>query len=99
MNAGSFAPDHRSHASGLDADGWYAGYNARDAAAAQRMLTLLNAAGVGRKVETVYVSHTARSGHAFYDAYKDVTRADGRKAKSVIRNYAGHQTHFHWAMN
>ncbi len=99
MNAGAFAPDHRSHASGMDADGWYAGYNARDAAAAEKMLTLLNAAGVGRKVETVYVSHTARTGDAFYDAYKDVTLADGRKAKSVIRNYAGHKTHFHWAMN
>ncbi|WP_159916005.1 carboxypeptidase-like regulatory domain-containing protein [Pantoea sp. 18069] len=98
MNAGSFAPDHASHATGRDADGWYAGYNARDAAAAKKMIALLNTPGVGSKVKIVYVTHTPSSGNAFHDAYKDVTLADGRKARSVIRNYAGHRTHFHWHM-
>jgi len=98
MNAGSFAPDHRSHSSGLDADGWYSGYNAIDAAAAVKMIALLNSPGVAANVEYVLVSHTPRSGNAFYDAYKDVTLIDGRKAKNVIRNYAGHDTHFHWSM-
>lgn len=98
MNAGSFAPDHRSHTSGLDADGWYSGYNARDAAAAEKMIALLNTPGVGTKVEYVLVSHTRRPGNAFYDAYKDATLADGRKAKAVIRHYGGHDTHFHWGM-
>lgn len=96
MNAGSFAPDHSSHTAGKDVDGWYDGYNSRDAAAAAKMIALLNTTGVGKKVKIVYVTHTAASGNAFFDAYKDVTLADGRKAKSVIKNYAGHTTHFHW---
>ncbi|QKV54873.1 carboxypeptidase-like regulatory domain-containing protein [Comamonas antarctica] len=98
MNAGSFAPDHRSHTSGGDADGWYSGYSARDAAAAAKMIAMLNTPGVGKKVKLVYVSHTPRPRNAFYDAYKDVTLADGRRADHVIRNYAGHDTHFHWSM-
>lgn len=99
MNAGSFAPDHRSHTTGLDADGWYAGYSARDAASAAKMLALLNTEGVSSKVKTVLVTHTPSPGNAFYDAYKDVRLADGRKATSVIRNYPGHTTHFHWSMD
>ncbi|MBN8439818.1 MAG: penicillin-insensitive murein endopeptidase [Candidatus Accumulibacter sp.] len=96
MNAGSFATDHSSHTKGIDVDGWYAGYNARDAAAATKMIALLNTAGVGNKVKIVYVTHTAIAGNAFYDAYKDVTLADGRKAKKVIQNWGGHESHFHW---
>lgn len=98
MNAGSFAPDHSSHTSGKDADGWYAGYSARDAAAAEKMLALLNTPGVGAKVGRVYVTHTQSPGNAFYDAYRNVTLADGRKASSVIHNAVGHTTHFHWNM-
>lgn len=98
MNAGSFAPDHRSHTSGLDADGWYPGYSARDAAAAAKMLALLNMPGVSGQVKRVYVSHVPRSGSAFYDAYKDATLIDGRKASAVILNYPGHGTHFHWSL-
>lgn len=99
MNAGSFAPDHRSHTKGKDADGWYAGYSARDSASAAKMLALLNTEGVSNKVKTVLVTHTPSPGNAFYDAYKDVRLADGRKATSVIRNYPGHTTHFHWSMD
>lgn len=98
MNAGSFAPDHRLHTSGVDADGWYSGYNARDAATAAKMIALLNSPGVGNKVEYVLVSHTPRTGNAFYDAYKDASLQDGRKVRDVIRNYGGHETHFHWGM-
>ncbi len=96
MNAGSFAPDHRSHTSGLDGDGWYSGYNGRDAAAAAKMIALLNSPGVATHVEYVLVSHTPRSGNAFYDAYKDATLTDGRKVRDIIRNFTGHGTHFHW---
>jgi len=95
MNGGKFAP-HSSHKDGHDVDGWYDGYNARDAAAATKMIELLNTTGVGNKVKIVYVTHTAAPGNAFYDTYKDVTLADGRAAKSVIRNYPDHATHFHW---
>lgn len=98
MNAGSFAPDHRSHTTGQDADGWYSGYNARDAAAAEKMLALLNAPGVGKRVKLVYVSHIPRPGNAFYDAYKEAILIDGRRADAVIQNYPGHDTHFHWDM-
>ncbi|MNW15283.1 hypothetical protein D3C71_2137380 [compost metagenome] len=62
------------------------------------MLALLNTEGVSNKVKTVLVTHTPSPGNAFYDAYKDVRLADGRKATMVIQNYPGHTTHFHWNM-
>ena len=95
MNGGPFSP-HSSHQIGKDADGWYDGYNARDAAAATTMIGLINTVGAQDKVKIVYVTHEAVPGNAFYDAYKDVTLTDGRPAKSVIKNFPGHTTHFHW---
>lgn len=96
MNAGSFQPDHNSHRQGKDVDGWYTGYNARDAAAANDMIALLDTPGVQSKVLIVYVSHKKADGDPFYDAYKDVTLADGRPARKVIQNFPGHVGHFHW---
>jgi len=98
MNGGSFAPDHATHRLGKDIDGWYPGYQNRDAAAATKMLELLNAPGTSGKVKSVLVTHKASAGNAFYDVYKDQILADGRAAKSIIRNHPGHNTHFHWAL-
>ena len=99
MNAGSFAPNHAMHSAGMSVDGWYAGYQKLDAAAAGNMLKLLNQDGVGQRARYVYVTHKAESGDAFYDAYKDVVLLDGRKASDVIKSRSGHATHFHLALN
>jgi len=98
MNAGSFAPDHSSHTRGTDADGWFAGYNARDAATAASMIQLLNTDRVGKRVRIVYVTYVEKDGEAFYDGIKNVTLSDGRPARAVIRNFTGHTSHFHWSM-
>jgi hypothetical protein len=94
MNGGGFPP-HGSHRDGVDADGWFAGYNARNAATAATLLAHLNNPDYGRYWQIVYVTFTPTANPAFYNAIKDVTLADGRKATSVILNYADHDTHFH----
>jgi Carboxypeptidase regulatory-like domain len=92
MNGGSFAPDHQTHQTGNSADGWFNGYNARDAAVAQTIIGHLNTHGA--RIRTVYVTFAANS--AFANAIANVTLNDGRRANAVIRNVAGHTTHFHW---
>ncbi|MEB0023274.1 carboxypeptidase regulatory-like domain-containing protein, partial [Actimicrobium sp. CCI2.3] len=94
MHGGAMAP-HASHRTGQDADGWFPGYNARDAATAAKMVDILNTPGVRLNAKIAYVTYTAKAGNAFYDAIKGVTLADGRPAASVIRPFAGHTTHFH----
>lgn len=91
MNGGPFAP-HASHQSGNSADGWFQGYNARDAATAATIIGHLNA--YGTRIRTVYVTFAA--GSAFANAIANVTLNDGRAASSVIRSVPGHTTHFHW---
>jgi hypothetical protein len=91
MNGGPFPP-HGSHQTGNSADGWFSGYNARDAATAATIIGHLNTHG--RRIQTVYV--TFAPGSAFANAIAGVTLADGRAATSVIRNFGGHTTHFHW---
>jgi hypothetical protein len=94
MNGGQFPP-HQSHRDGLDVDGWYAGYNARDAAAAQMMIAHLNAP-YGSAINRVFVTFTASPANAFFNAIQGVVLNDGRTATNVIRPVAGHTTHFHW---
>lgn len=91
MNGGPFPP-HSSHQSGNSADGWFSGYNARDAATAAAIIAHINTHG--RRIQTVYV--TFAPGSAFANAIAGVTLADGRAATAVIRNFGGHTTHFHW---
>jgi murein endopeptidase len=95
MNAGSFAPDHATHRDGLDVDGWYAGYNARNAATAQTMIGHLNSA-YGISITSVFVTFTASPGNLFFQAIQGVVLNDGRLATDVIRSVPGHDTHFHW---
>ncbi len=91
MNGGAFAP-HASHQTGNSADGWFSGYNNRDATTAATIIGHLNTHGT--RIRTVYVTFAA--GSAFANAIANVTLADGRPATSVIRNHGGHTTHFHW---
>lgn len=94
MNGGRFPP-HDSHQVGLDVDGWYAGYNARDTAAAQTMLGHLNSP-YGSRIERVFVAYVAAPGNSFFQAIQGVVLNDGRLATNVIRPEASHDTHFHW---
>jgi hypothetical protein len=97
MNGGRFPP-HSSHDEGLDADGWFPGYNARDAATAATIIGHLNAAN-GSQITTVFVTYEEVPSDPFWQAIKDVVLNDGRLARAVIRPAAGHTTHFHWRKN
>ena len=94
MNGGPFPP-HASHRVGTSADGWFTGYNNRDAATAATIIDQLNAHGT--RIRSVYVTFAA--GGAFAQAIAGVTLDDGRAASAVIRNIGGHTTHFHWEVN
>lgn len=94
MNGGLFAP-HASHGDGLDVDGSYPGYNARNAATAQTMIGHLNSA-YGSSIIRVFVTYTASPANAFFQAIQGVVLNDGRLATDVIRPVVGHDTHFHW---
>jgi hypothetical protein len=96
MNGGPFPP-HVSHRNGLDVDGWYPGYNARDANAAAIMLDLLNRPS-GHRVSTVFVTYDQAPGDSFWEAIEAVTLDDGRLATEVIRPLSGHTGHFHWVV-
>jgi hypothetical protein len=95
MNGGTFDP-HASHGNGLNVDGKYAGYAARDAACAQTMIDHLNTAAYGSSITQVFVTYTSTQTNVFYQAIKDVTLNDGRLATNVIRPVTNHDTHFHW---
>lgn len=88
-------PPHLSHQTGNSADGWFPGYNARDAATAATIIGHLNT--YGTRIRTVYV--TFAPGSAFANAIANVTLNDGRAASSVIKSAPGHTTHFHWEVN
>ncbi|PWU06516.1 MAG: hypothetical protein C5B51_12110 [Terriglobia bacterium] len=90
MNAGPF-PRHLSHDVGVDADGWFDGYQARDAAAAKKLIDMVNR-GKEKSVRMVFVTFTPE----FQNAIKNVTLADGRKAAEVFLNVPQHDGHFHF---
>lgn len=100
MNGGKFA-GHEAHQTGNDIDGWYPGYNARDAGAAATMIGHLNNPAYGPQIKAVFVTFSkvqGEEGFSFWEAIKDVTLTDGRPARNVIRPKAGHPTHFHWVI-
>jgi hypothetical protein len=97
MNGGSFAP-HKGHQNGNEADGFFEGYNQRNAATAATMISYLNDATNGSKIKTVFVTFQRLDTDPFWVAIKDVTLSDGRLAKDVIRVADGHTTHFHWVI-
>jgi hypothetical protein len=91
MNGGPFPP-HQAHQTGNSADGWFANYNVRDAGTAATIIGQLNTHGT--RIRAVYVTFASNS--AFANAIANVMLNDGRAATAVIRNVAGHTTHFHW---
>ena len=95
MNGGKFSP-HAGHQNGAEFDGHFAGYNDRDADTAATMIAYLNDDTYGSRITLVYVTYTKTANNAFWNAIKDVTLDDGRKAADVIRPASGHGTHFHW---
>lgn len=97
MNGGTFPP-HGTHNDGTSVDGWFNGYNARDAATAQTMINLLNDPTYGSRIQTVGVTFQQVNTNSFWNAIKNVTLNDGRRARDVIRPWAGHTTHFHWVI-
>jgi murein endopeptidase len=94
MNGGPFPP-HASHRLGLDADGWFPGYNARDAATAATIIGHLNSAA-GSDITAVFVTFEQISTDPFWQAIRTVVLSDGRRARDVILPVGGHTTHFHW---
>jgi hypothetical protein len=106
MNGG-FYPPHGSHQKGVDIDGEYDGYGARDGAAAVKMLDYLRL--YGRKIDAVWVAYQKTTCNpavdatkqGFWCAIKDVVLPlpDGRPAWTVIKPDAGHKLHFHWRLN
>lgn len=95
MNGGPFAP-HSSHRTGNDLDGWFSGYNARNAATAATVISHLNDDSYGSRISAVFVTFDRTATNLFWNAIKDVTLDDGRRARDVIVPVGGHTTHFHW---
>ena len=96
MNGGSFAPDHQGHQNGQEVDGWFDGFNNRDAQTAQRMIGYLNDATYGSRIVTVFVTYQRIDTDPFWVAIRDLILDDDRMARDVIRVEAAHDTHFHW---
>jgi hypothetical protein len=96
MNGGNFFPPHHSHRDGVDVDGWFQGYNNRNAATAQRLIGYLNDRTYGSRIQQVGVTYQRVNGNLFWEAIRNVNLNDGRHARDVIRPWDGHDTHFHW---
>jgi hypothetical protein len=95
MNGGPFSP-HGSHRKGNDVDGYFTGYENRNAATATQIIAHLNDATYGPRIEMVFVAFEKKETNAFWVAIKDVTLSNGRKAQNVILPDANHKGHFHW---
>jgi len=98
MNGGLFSP-HSSHRDGVDVDGWFDGYNARNAATAQQLINYLNDPDYGSNIEMVYISFEQTFTNTFWNAIRDVELDDGRRAQDVIHRANGHTSHFHWRIH
>lgn len=94
MNGGPFPP-HASHRTGNDVDGYFPGYEARNAAVANTLIGQLNSPA-GPRIAAVFVTFASDATNPFFAAIQNVTLADGRRATDVIRPMSGHSTHFHY---
>ena len=91
MNGGHFAP-HAEHTTGNSVDGYFDGYEKRDAKVAQTLIDCLNDATYGSRIEKVFVAFTP----AFEAAIKDVTLKNGQKAAGFFHDNSDHDGHFHF---
>lgn len=94
MNGGPFPP-HISHQEGRDIDLWFPGYNALDGATATSLLNLLDQPGRISRVEVVFVAYQQIDEDLFWQAIRDVTLTDGRRAADIFLPEPDHTTHFH----
>ena len=95
MNGGDFPP-HSGHKTGDAVDGWFPGYNARDATSAATLIDRLNDPLYGSRIARVLVTFEKTTSNPFWNAIRNVVLADGRRASDVIHPAPGYQTHFHW---
>ena len=93
MNGGSFPP-HQGHDGGDEVEATFSNYGARNAATAQKLLTMLNDPLHGFKIRRVYVTFLPSDRDPFWMAIKDVTLFDGRAASATIIPRAGYEQHF-----
>jgi len=94
MNGGPFPP-HISHQSGTDIDLWFDGYTNLDAAAAERLLTIIDQPEHVTRIEAIFVAYERVAGDPFWSVVQGFTLADGRPAAAVIYPEPEHYTHFH----
>jgi hypothetical protein len=96
MNGGYFSP-HGSHTNGIDVDGYFAGYEKRDAAVAAKIIEQLNDPTYGPQITMVFVAFEKKGSNTdFWDAIKDKILTGNRKARDYIRPEKHHTGHFHW---
>lgn len=98
MNGGPFT-GHDGHRSGTEADGSYAGYNERDAAAARKMIAYLDDPDYGSRIRQVFVTFDVTKDDPFWGVIKNAQLADGRWARDVITSSSDHTSHFHWVIS
>lgn len=91
MNGGLFPP-HSGHQDGYEVDTATPRINTgtRDSTSARRIINFLNGP-YGSGVRTIGVTYTS----AIRTAVDTTTLADGRSARSVVRNWEYHTHHFH----
>lgn len=93
MNGGKFSP-HSSHRTGADVDGWFDGYNGRDEATVDKLISYLESSA-GKNIQIMFVTYSKVEQDKFWQAIKDKELSDGRALKHVILPEAGHDTHYH----
>ena len=108
MNGGSFAPDHQTHQDGFDVDVKYdsptackngGSFSNALASDAQRIIDDLNNPAYGSRIGTLYVTFSYVNADPVWNAIKNVTLNDRRRACLVVKNVAGHDTHVHWRID
>jgi hypothetical protein len=111
MNGGSFRKEHRGHRSGNDVSLTFTGYsnnNKVSPAAATTILAQLNNPTYGKRIRAVYVTYcrpdaplvcASDSSQEFWDAIKNVTLVDGRKASDVIIPMLSHFSNYQWIIS
>ena len=95
MNGGKFI-QHSLHRTGNSIDGKFTGYEEINADTAKTIIGHLNDPTFGSRIQKVFVAYKKTTTNTFWNAIKDVTLNDNRKAQDVIRPDPDHDTHFHW---
>jgi hypothetical protein len=92
MNGGQF-PRHASHNKGTSVDALFRGYVDRGAAAADKLLKILDDEEFGSRIRKLLVTFNKDS--PFFHEIHGVVLSDGRLADNVIHYWKGHEDHFH----